>query len=306
MGFKESLIEKLDGKIDSKLLEILPKGYQKIGDIIILSLNDELSGFHSVIGEAVLKMEKVRTVCVKTGGVTGELRKPQIKVIAGSEDTEVCHFENGVYFCFDIKKVMFAKGNVAERGRLPKQVKMDEVIVDMFVGIGYFTVPIAKLARPTKIYAIDLNPDSIKYLKKTLEKNKLKNSEQNIKFSSDHPNLKNGEKFGCVEVFEGDSKKIVEELVDKGVKADRVLLGYLPPPVESVQYAMKIVKRGGMIHYDDLIYSENDEKDIEKTMKMFEEEAIGAGFEGVELVNAQKVKSYRPKVDHYVLDIRIK
>lgn len=283
MGFKELLQEKLKDKIDDKLLEILPSGYQKIGDIIVLSLNDDLKKFNSEIGDAVLEITKARSVCVKTGGVVGELRKPQIKVIVGDKNTEVCHFENGVYFCFDISKVMFAKGNVAERGRLPKQVKMSEVIVDMFVGIGYFTVPIAKLARPTKIYAIDINPDSIKYLKKTLEKNKLKN----------------------VEVFEGDSKKIVEELVDKGVKADRVLLGYLPPPIESVQYAMKIIKKGGMIHYDDLVYSGNKEQDIEKTMKMFDEEAKAAGFSGVELVNAQKVKSYRPKVDHYVLDVRV-
>ena len=283
MGFKESLAEKLKDKLDDDLLKILPSGYQKIGDIIVLSLNEGLKKVEKEIGDAVLGITNVRSVCVKEGGVTGELRKPQIKVVAGDKNTEVCHFENGVYFVFDISKVMFAKGNVAERGRLPKQVKMDEIIVDMFVGIGYFTVPIAKLARPTKIYAIDLNPDSILYLNKTLEKNKLKN----------------------VEVFEGDSKEIVDKLVEDGVKADRVLLGYLPPPVESVQYAMKIVKKGGMIHYDDLVYSENKEKDIEKTMKMFEEEAKGAGFDKVELVNAQRVKSYRPKVDHYVLDIKI-
>lgn len=285
MGFKELLIGKLNGKIEDRLLEILPNGYQKIGDIIILSLNDELGGFEKEIGEVILELfPKIKTICVKNGGITGELRKPQIKVIAGDENTEVCHFENGVYFVFDISKIMFAKGNVAERGRLPKQVKKDETIVDMFVGIGYFTVPIAKIANPKKIYAIDLNPDSIKYLKKTLEKNKLKN----------------------VEVFEGDSKEVVEELVAKGVKADRILLGYLPPPVESVQYAMKIVKKGGMIHYDDLIMVDRKDEDIQKTMKMFEEEAKLAGFLGAELVNAQKVKSYRPKVDHYVLDIKVK
>jgi tRNA wybutosine-synthesizing protein 2 len=283
MEFKQSLIERLEEKMEDKFLEILPSGYQKIGDIILLSLNEKLNKFKKEIGEAVLAVTNVRSVCVKTGGVTGELRKPQIKVIAGDKNTEVCHFENSVYFVFDIDKIMFAKGNVAERGRLPKQVKMDEVVVDMFVGIGYFSVPIAKIARPKKIYAIDLNPDSIKYLNKTLEKNKLNN----------------------VEVFEGDSKEIVDELVAKGVKADRVLLGYLPPPVESVQYAMKIIKKGGLIHYDDLVYSENQEKDIDKTMKMFEEEAKQAGFKGVKLVNAQRVKSYRPKVDHYVLDIRV-
>ena len=283
MAFKDLLKEKLKGKLDDNLLEILPKGYQKIGDIIILNLNEDLNDVFGEIGDAVLEITKARSVCVKTGGVVGELRKPQIKVIAGSEDTEVSHFENNVYFVFDVSKIMFAKGNVAERGRLPKQVKMDETIVDMFTGIGYFTVPIAKIAHPTKIYAIELNPDSVKYLKKTLEKNKLKN----------------------VEVFQGDSKEIVEKLVAEGVKADRVLLGYLPPPIGFVRYAMKIIKKGGMIHYDDLVMVDNKDKDIQKTMDMFKEEALKAGFKGVKLINAQRVKSYRPKVDHYVLDVRV-
>tara|TARA_Y100000310_G_scaffold239524_1_gene243139 strand:- start:2615 stop:3475 length:861 start_codon:yes stop_codon:yes gene_type:complete len=285
MSFKDLLKEKLKDKIDSDLLDLLPNGYQKIGDIIILSLNEKLNEFEKEIGNVVIETGngKVKTVCMKIGGVVGEMRKPQIKIIVGGKNLEVCHFENGVYFVFDVSKIMFAKGNVAERGRLPKQVGRDEIIVDMFTGIGYFTVPIAKIGKPSKIYAIELNPDSVKYLKKTIEKNKLEN----------------------VEVIQGDSREEVEKLMDRGVKADRVLLGYLPPPIEFVSYAMKIIKKGGLIHYDDLVYSGNKEKDIEKTMKMFNEEAKGAGFNGAELVNAQKVKSYRPKVDHYVLDVKV-
>jgi len=283
MAFKQSLQEKLKGKLDDELLSILPSGYQKIGDIIILSLNENLIEFDEIIGKEVLNIYKVRSVCNKVGEITGDLREPQIKVIAGGDNLEVCHFENKVYFCFDISKIMFAKGNVAERGRLPKQVSMDEVIVDMFVGIGYFSVPIAKIAKPKKIHAIDLNENSIKYLKKTIEKNKLKN----------------------IEVIKGDSKEVIKRLLAQGVKADRVLMGYLPPPVDFIKSALSIVKKNGMIHYDDLIRCNNKEEDIKKTLKMFNEEAKGAGFKRVELINAQKVKSYKPKVDHYVLDLKV-
>jgi tRNA G37 N-methylase Trm5 len=282
MVFKELLTDNLKKKKIELDYSLLPNGYQKIGDIVILNLNDELKKYEKEVGGAVLEVCKARSVCVREGGIKGELREPQIKVIAGSKDTEVCHFENGVYFCFDVSKIMFAKGNVAERGRLPKQVKMSEIIVDMFAGIGYFSVPIAKNAKPKKIYAIDLNPNSIKYLKKTIEKNKLNN----------------------IEVIQGDSQKIIEDLAAKGIKADRVLMGYLPPPVEFISSAMKIIKKNGIIHYDDLVYSENKEKDIDKTMKLFNEEAEAVGMKA-KLINAQKVKSYRPKVDHYVLDIRI-
>ena len=285
MGFKQLLAGQLEGVLEDELLRILPKGYQKIGDIIILNLREELKPFEEEIGNAILDIfPKVKTICNKEGEITGELREPQIKVIAGNKNTEVCHFENKVYFCFDISKVMFAKGNVAERGRLPKQVKMNEVIIDMFVGIGYFSVPIAKIAKPKKIYAIDLNPNSIKYLKKTIEKNKLKN----------------------IEVMEGDSREIIEKLLEEGVKADRILMGYLPPPIKFIASAMKIIKKNGMIHYDDLIRVDNKDEDITKTLKKFNEEAKQAGFNNVELVNAQRVKSYKPKIDHYVLDILVK
>ena len=283
MAFKQLLTEKLKEKNINLNYLALPKGYQKIGDLILLNLNEGLLDFDKEIGEAVLEIINARVVCNKVGEITGELREPQIKVIAGNKNTEVCHFENGVYFCFDVSKIMFAKGNVAERGRLAKQVKMDEIIVDMFVGIGYFSVPIAKIAKPKKIHAIDLNENSIKYLKKTIEKNKLKN----------------------IEVIKGDSKEVIKRLLAQGVKADRVLMGYLPPPVDFIKSALSIVKKNGMIHYDDLIRCNNKEEDIKKTLKMFNEEAKGAGFKRVELINAQKVKSYKPKVDHYVLDLKV-
>lgn len=282
MEFRQALTEKLKEKNIELDYSQLPNGYQKIGDIIILNLKEELKKYEKFIGESVLEITHAKSVCNKEGNITGELREPQIKIIAGDKNTEVCHFENGVYFCFDISKIMFAKGNVAERGRLPKQVKMNEIIIDMFVGIGYFSVPIAKIAKPKKIYAIDLNPNSIKYLKKTIEKNKLKN----------------------IEVIEGDSREVIERLLKEGVKADRVLMGYLPPPIEFISSAIKIIKTGGMIHYDDLIRVENKEEDIAKTIRLFDDEAKKYKMKA-QLVNAQRVKSYKPKVDHYVLDIRI-
>ena len=286
MAFKDLLTEKLKNKLteqELELLALLPSGYQKIGEIIIINLKPELKKYEKEIGEIILEIfPKIQTICNKEGGVTGEFRKPQIKIIAGSKNTEVCHLENGIYFCFDIQKIMFAKGNIKERGRLPRQVKREEIIIDMFTGIGYFSVPIAKIAKPKKIYAIELNPDSIKYLKKTIEKNKLKN----------------------IEIIHGDSKQEVEKLVQQGIKADRVILGYLPPPIEFIPYAMMIIKKGGMIHYDDLINAERTEVDIQKTISIINKETEKQGMKA-KLINSQKVKSYGPKIDHYVLDIKI-
>ena len=285
MAFKELLNEELKKQGFEFPLELLPNGYQKVGHVIILNLNPEIKKWEKImIAEATLELfENVKTVCNKSGGIEGELRTPSIEVLAGEKDTKVEHFENGCWFIFDPQKVMFAKGNISERGRLPEQINEGEVIVDMFVGIGYFTIPIGKKRKHSAIFAIDKNVDSINYLNEGLKKNKIEN----------------------VETILGDSREEVEKLLARGIKADRVLMGYLPPPVEFMESAFKIVKSGGMIHYDDLIPVEDSEQEIERTVKLFNKIGKKQG-KRVELVHAQRVKSYRPKVDHYVLDIRVK
>lgn len=289
MSFKEKLFEKLEGGLGESEFALVPKGFQRTGDIIIMNLPIELENKFSLIGEGVLKVfPKVRTVCAKVGGIDGEFRRPQIRVIAGEDNLEVENFENGVWFCYDASKIMFAKGNVSERGRLPKVVKEGEVIVDMFIGIGYFSLPIAKKVRGVKIYGIDKNPDSIFWLKKAILKNKLTN----------------------IEVIQGDSKEACERFFVDGLLVDRVLMGYLPPPEEFVPYAVKILKKGGMVHYDALIRTDRVEEDLEGARELFQKsvdslQSTVYGERKVVIVNPQRVKSYKPRIDHYVVDILI-
>jgi tRNA wybutosine-synthesizing protein 2 len=278
MGFKELLIEKLKGKVDDDKLGLLPKGFQKIGDIVILNLHEELVGSGGGIGKAVLEIfPQVRSVCNKIGGVIGKFRQPQVKVIAGSKDTETTHMESGCRYKFDVCKLMFAKGNVVERVRIAKQVGRGEVIVDMFAGLGYFTVPIGKLSKAKKIYAIELNPDAFYYLKENLKINHIHN----------------------VEVFNNDNREIISQLAEKDVKADRVIMGYLPPPKEFLESAMKIVKSGSIIHYEDLVIVGKEDEEIKRVMKEIETEAGKVGRKA-KLLLARKIKSYGPKFDHYV------
>ncbi|MBS3075713.1 class I SAM-dependent methyltransferase family protein [Candidatus Pacearchaeota archaeon] len=283
MAFKQILIENLKSKIDEDKLHFLPSGFQRIGDIIVLNLNKEVLKYKKEIGKIVLNNFKVRSVCLKEGGITGTFREPQISVIAGDKCTVVTHFENGCYYNLDIKKIMFAKGNLSERVRIAKQVRHDEIIVDMFAGLGYFSVPIAKLGKPKKIYAIELNPVSFKFLKENLSLNKIE---------------------GIVEAINGDSKEEVLKLVENGVKADRVLMGYLPPPKEFLPYAMKIIKKKGFLHYEDLIRTEYVDEDVGKAMKLISDAAAAEGLK-VKLLLAKRVKGYAPKIEHYVLDIAV-
>jgi tRNA wybutosine-synthesizing protein 2 len=281
MAFRELLTEKLKGKVYANLNK-LPKGFQRIGDIIVLNLDKEFDNHKPAIGNAVLELFKVRSVCNKFGEIKGKFREPQIEVLAGSEDTIVTHIEHGIKYRFDIRKVMFAKGNLSERVRYPKQIKDGEIIIDMFAGLGYFSLAMGKLSNPEKIYSIELNPVSFNFLK------------ENIKINH----------INCIEAINGDNREIIDELINKGVKPDRVLMGYLPPPKEFLPWALKIIKKGGILHYEDILTVGKEKEESEEVIKMINN--IAKDYDKkVELIHLQDVKSYGPKSHHYVFDLKI-
>ena len=97
---------------------------------------------------------------VKLGKIHGQKREPEVELLYG-DSTETIHKENYCKFKLDVAKVMWSKGNTNERKRMSTLPEDDEVIIDMFAGIGYFTVPMAVHSNPKKIYAIEINPNSI-------------------------------------------------------------------------------------------------------------------------------------------------
>ncbi len=283
MSFKTLLQEKLSGMLGEEELSKLPSGFQRIGNIIILNLDKNLKKYKKEIGETVLELFKdVRTVCSKEGGIKGEFREPQIEYLAGDENTETIHIESNCKYNFDVRKIMFAKGNLIERTRIPKQVKKGEIIVDMFAGIGYFSVPLGKLSKVEKIYSIELNPVSFHYLQENIKLNKIKN----------------------IETIQGDCRKVIDNLVGKGVNADRVIMGYLPPPKEFLPFAFQIIKRKGIIHYEDLVKTDKKDEEIKRVMQDIDIVAREKGFK-TKLLLARCIKSYGPKVDHYVFDVAV-
>ena len=248
----------------------LPMKWEFVGDVAIVKLDERCIPYKERIGKVYAGVLGAKTVCADINGITGELRRPSTEILYGSE-TEAVRLENGILYEFDVSRIMFASGNVDERHRMKELDCGGETVVDMFAGIGYFALPIAKFTGARRVFACEKNPDSYKYLVKNTERNDV--SEKMIPILGDNRNIP-GKGF-----------------------ADRVVMGYVQTTSAFLPKALEIVKRGGIIHYHDTLYVKGHEEKIEGIFA-----AAGTNFE-IELI--REVKSFAPSVSHYVADVRI-
>ena len=86
-------------------------------------------------------------------------------------DGWVDHRENGIIYSFDFTKCMFSSGNVTEKARIASFDCSGEVVVDMFAGIGYFTLPYLVKANAGHLYACEWNPEAVRALRRNLGAN---------------------------------------------------------------------------------------------------------------------------------------
>jgi len=279
--FKELLQDRLKQKLNAEELQILPTGFQTIGDKAILTLRPELMGYKEDIAYELLDLFKtIKGVYLKTGAILGDYRTPQIEFILGENCPEIIHREHGIAYKFDITKIMFSKGNINERARIATLVKPNETIFDLFAGIGYFSLPIGRTGKPQKIYAFELNPTTYHYLLENIELNKI-NKEREI----------------IVPIL-GDSKVEALKIPEK---ADRVIMGILPSPKEHIDTVFQIIKDQAMVHYEGLL----NEKETEENLLTDFETQAKAYDRKIDLIKTNYVKSYGPKVYHVTLDLII-
>ncbi len=251
--------------------KLLPRGWQILGKIIIVTLNENLEHRKKEVGEALLFLyPRCKTVLLDRG-IRGRMREPDRKIIAGNR-TETIHKENNCFFKLDAMQVMFSQGNLAEKKRMSKMGK-DETVVDMFAGIGYFSIPMAVHSKPKKIISIEINPVSFGYLKENITLNKVGN---------------------IIEPIAGDCAKVTP----CGI-ADRVIMGYLDGH-EYLPQGIGALLPGGTLHYHEAVPEAIEQRPVERILEVSKEHGRSA-----QIIGLHRIKKYAPGVWHVVVDARV-
>jgi tRNA wybutosine-synthesizing protein 2 len=269
-----SLRDYLKNVFSETELAYLPSGWQILGDIIIVSIPEMLEDKKAMVAETLLSMYPKCRCVVRDFGIEGQFRQPKRELLLGS-GTETVHKEHGCYFKQDVTKVMYSKGNLEERRRMSR-LGNGEIVVDMFAGIGYFSIPMAVHSKPRRITCIELNPQSFAYLEENIRLNHVED---------------------IISPIFGDCAKQIPD-----GQADRVLMGYVGTTHQYLEPAIKALKKsGGTLHYHETV--------PEKLSKTRPQERIrnAAMTQGrsVEILETRRIKKYSPGVLHVVVDARV-
>ncbi len=268
----------LENVLSKKENEDLFSAFDQIGEIIIVRIPDSLLAKKQIIGETLLEQVKTaKSVFYQSSSVEGDFRTRELEILAGLNKTETEYKEFGCRFVVDVQKAFFSPRLSTERDRIADLVQDDEVVINMFGGVGMFSIIAAKRKKCT-IYNIDINPVATKLCKKNIELNKLK---------------------GNVTSIHGDASQIIEEkLKDKG---DRVLMLLPERSDEFLNSAISATKKNGIIHYYSHIHA--DEKS--QAPKLSEKHYLEITPVKSKILDSKIVRAVGPRYYQTVVDTRI-
>jgi tRNA (guanine37-N1)-methyltransferase len=279
---RKRLREKLTGVFPQKELKQIYDSFDIIGDIAIFKVPKESVNAEAVAKQIMAVHKGVKSVFMQTSSIAGDFRVRELKLVSGENKTVSRYKESGCLFSVDVAKCYFSPRLSHERQRVATLVKNGETVVNMFSGVGCFSILIGKMTDKTKVYSIDVNPTAFRFMEENVRLNRL--------YSKVIPLL-------------GDSKDIIQNQLHSS--ADRVLM---PLPELALQYlphALKALKpTGGWIHYYDFQHATGKEDPEEKTkLKVARElDTLGVGYA---FSFSRVIRSTGPNWYQTVLDIQV-
>lgn len=218
----------------------LPKlaggAFDLIGDIAITKIREPERAI-SLANSLMETHPNIRSVYLDRG-ITGDFRLRDLELLSGEAKTETMYRENGVQFKLDVSRVYFSPRLATERMLVSKEIREGEKIIDMFAGIGAFSLNIARVQK-ADITAIDSNPEAIRYMKESMALNRLP---------------------GIIRPVCGDASQKISELDD----ADRIIMNLPHESRKYLELAIGKLKDNGIIHYYEILDMEGIEERMEE------------------------------------------
>jgi tRNA (guanine37-N1)-methyltransferase len=256
-------------------LSSLESGIDVIGDIAIVKLRPGAEGREEALAEAILaEMRSVKCVYGQEGGIEGDFRLRKLRHLGGERRTTTLHKENGIRLRLDVETCYFSPRLSTERLRIAGQVAEGERVLNMFAGVGPYSILIAKR---TRVWSCELNHAAFAY---HVENNRLNKVADRI------------------EMVEGDAMLLPEELEGEG-PFDRILM---PHPSQSNLFlpaALSMLAKGGVVHYYRHVSGE-DEGEAEGSLA---EEVRGIA-PNVSVASVRRVRVIGPRYIELVADLK--
>jgi len=268
----------LEGILSEKESEELFSAFDQIGDIIVIRIPDSLLSKKKIIGGIILeRVSTAKSVFYQSSDVEGDFRTRSLELVAGEDRTETEYKEYGCRFAVDVEKVFFSPRLSTERERIANLVQDEEIVVNMFGGIGMFSILVAKNKKCT-VYNIDINPIASKLCEKNINLNKL---------------------VGEVICINGDAAKIIKERLEN--KGDRTLMLLPERSDEFLESAILATRNNGIIHYYSHIHADKKQD----APKLSEQHYLELTKVKSEILNSKIVRAVGPRYYQTVVDVKI-
>ncbi|KAI9093365.1 hypothetical protein K1719_027379 [Acacia pycnantha] len=193
---------------------IVPSAFETVGHIAHLNLRDEHLPYKKLIAKVVLDKNKpkIQTVVNKTDSIHNEYRTMQLEVLAGNHSLVTTVVENGIRFQVDLATVYWNSRLATERQRLLSSFTRNDVVCDVFSGVGPIAISAAKIVK--RVFANDLNPYAVEYLERNSVHNKLERK---------------------IEVFNMDGRRFIQALFNSD-KARSITQVVMNLPNDAAEY----------------------------------------------------------------------
>lgn len=272
----------LTGVLSAEEASQVYSAFDQIGDIVIIKIPDSLTSKKLVVADTILaNIKTAKAVFAQTSAVKGDYRLRELEFIAGENRTVTEYREHGCRFQVDVARAYFSPRLSTERQRIASLVQGNETVVNMFAGIGTYSIIIAKSVRTCKVYSIDSNPVANDLCVKNALLNKVIDR--------------------VIPICKDADEAIKSQLAGS---ADRVIMPLPERAQEFVGAAVLALKEHGIIHYFAHVKAENKQKARKVAGRKSAEEAFASYCH--EILETTVVREVGPRIYQIVADVKVK